>query len=205
MTVTCHILAALLRCLAGTNKCSVIHNCKFLCKTLYGNNHTQHLITSDVWKYSYHNGWVQDKGLKMLGEDNVLVCIPTITHPFDLIFGSEESQCSTLLLDSLFMTIQLLVIKVWLITWSYYISTSLPIDLDCHWLHLFDSGFITELQPSPTCWILDWAIWISGSQLIHHSSDSSVLGGMSNFTLIFLVIFPVLLTTPWKLHYPTSI
>ena len=113
----------------------------------------------------------------MLGEDNVLVCIPTITHPFDLIFGSEESQCSTLLLDSLLMTIWLLVIKMWLITWSYYVSTSLPIDLNCHSLHLFDSGFITELQPSPTCWILDWTIWISGSWAIHHSSDSSVLGG----------------------------
>ena len=79
-------------------------------------------------------------------------------------------------------------------TWPYYISTSLPIDLNCHSLHLFDSGFITELQPSPTCWNLDRAIWISGSWVIHHSSDSSVLG-MSNFASIFLVICLVLLMT----------
>ena len=97
-----------------------------------------------------------------------------------------------LLLDSLFMMIQLLVIEMLLITWSYYVSTSLPIDLDCHSLHLFDSGFITKLQPSPTCWNMDQEIWISGSWVIHHSSDSSVLG-MSNFASTFLVICPVLL------------
>ena len=96
----------------------------------------------------------------MLGEDDILVCIPTITHPFDLILGSEESQCPTLLPDFLFVMIWLLVIKMWLITWSYYVSTFLPIDLDRHSLHLFNSRFITESQPSPTCWILDWAIWI---------------------------------------------
>ena len=33
--MTCHISAALLGCLAGTNKCSVIRDCKLLCKTLY--------------------------------------------------------------------------------------------------------------------------------------------------------------------------
>ena len=99
-----------------------------------------------------------------------------------------------LLLDSLFMMIWLLVIEMWLITWSCYVSTSLPIDLDCHSLHLFDSGSISELQPSPTCWNLDWAIWISGSWVIHHSSDSSVLG-MSNFGSNVLGIFLVLLMT----------
>ena len=124
--------------------------------------------------------------LKMLGEDDVLMCIPTNAHLFDLILGSKKSQCPMLSLDPLFMMIQLLVIRMWLVTWSYCISTFMPIDLDCHSLHLFDSGFIAEPQPSPTCWILNQAIWISGSQIIHHSSDSSVLGeGVSNFALIF--------------------
>ena len=81
----------------------------------------------------------------MLGEDNVLVCIPTITLPFDLIFGSVESRCSMLLSDSLFILIQLIAIEMWLITWSYCVSTSLPIDLDCHSLHLFDSRFVAGL------------------------------------------------------------
>ena len=132
----------------------------------------------------------------MFGEDDTLVHIPTTTHPFDSILGSKESQCPALFLDPLFVMIWPLIIEIWLFTWSYCISTFLPIDLDRHSLHLFDYEFITEPWPLPTCWILVQAIWISGSWIIHHSSDSSVLGeGMSNFTLIFLIICPVLLTT----------
>ena len=35
--------------------------CQTNCTRRYGNIRIQHLITSDVWKYSYHNGWVRDK------------------------------------------------------------------------------------------------------------------------------------------------
>ena len=48
----------------------------------------------------------------VLGEDNILVCILITTHPFDLILGSEECPCPTVALDPLFMTMQLLVIKI---------------------------------------------------------------------------------------------
>ena len=48
----------------------------------------------------------------LLGEDDLLVHIFITTHLFDLILGSEESQCFVLFLDSLFMMIQPLMIEI---------------------------------------------------------------------------------------------
>ena len=110
------------------------------------------------------------------------MCIPTTTHPFDSIPSSKESQCHALSPDLLFVTIQPVIIEIWLFTWSYCISTFLLIDLNRHSLHLFDYGFFTEAKPSPTCWILFQAIWISDSQIIHHSSDSISLWSFSLFS-----------------------
>ena len=54
----------------------------------------------------------------MLGEDDVLVHIPTTTHPFDSILGSEESQCPKLSLDLLFAMKRPLVIQLPAITFT---------------------------------------------------------------------------------------
>ena len=48
----------------------------------------------------------------VLGGDDILVCIFITTHLFDLIPGSEEGPHPTPALDPLFMTVQLLVIKI---------------------------------------------------------------------------------------------
>ena len=89
-------------------------------------------------------------------------------------------------------------------TTSYWDVTGYLVILHFHlpacwyWLLLCTSVWFWIHHQAPTftyCWIVVWAIWISGSQIMHHSSDSSVLGkGMLNFASIFLIICPVLLT-----------
>ena len=84
----------------------------------------------------------------VLGEDDILVCISITTHLFGSILGSEEGQHPMLALNSLFMMIRPLDIKILLV----YIVLGEDDILVCISIttHLFDLILGSEEHPWPT-------------------------------------------------------
>ena len=136
----------------------------------------------------------------MLGEDDILVCIPTTIHLFGLIPGSEESQCPMLSLDLWSVTIWPLVIEMWLGTWSYYVSTFLLFDLSQyssqlfnHWVLIF-TYLLNSGSSNSDQWFLNYAPFIRF--LCSGGGDVKFCFDLSHY-------LPSSLDndTPWKVHY----
>ena len=109
----------------------------------------------------------------MLGEDDISVCIPTTTHPFDSILGSTESQYPVHSPDSLFMTIWLLIIYLPVESWFKQFGSVVPKLYTIHQIPLFWRR---------GCQILLWSF----SLFAHYSwQQYSLKATLSTFDLSF--------------------